>query len=59
MTFMSATRIRYLLNQWRLRSLALSRLEDVAEDIRKSPGKSDGPASQDKPPPEKDPSTPE
>jgi hypothetical protein len=56
---MSATRIRYLLNQWRLRSLTLSRLDDVVKDSRKSPGKSDGPASPGKPPPEKDPSTPE
>ena len=56
---MSATRIRYLLNQWRLRSLALSRLEDVSKDVRKEPGKSAGSSSPDKTTAGKDPSTPE
>jgi hypothetical protein len=46
---MGATRIRYLLNQWRLRSLALSRLESgLPEDGRNPPWK-----PSDSPPPPK------
>ena len=51
---MSATRIRYLLNQWRLRSLALSRLESVSRDAQGAPLKAADPAPPRKPwPPEK------
>jgi hypothetical protein len=57
---MSATRIRYLLNQWRLRSLALSRLDDLSKDGREASSKPADPAPSRKPsPPEKGPATPE
>ena len=53
---MSATRVRYLLKQWRLRSLALSRLEDPSKE--KNPVKPAGPAPS-RPPSETGPATPE
>jgi hypothetical protein len=53
---MSATRVRYLLRQWHLRSLAVPRLEGSKE---KAPLKPAGPAPSSRPPPEKGPATPE
>ena len=51
---MSATRIRYLLSQWRLRSLSLTRLEGLPKEDRTAPPKSADPAPPRKPwPPEK------
>jgi hypothetical protein len=46
---MSATRIRYLLDQWRLRSLALSRLEGLSKDAPQAPLKSADPDPPRKP----------
>lgn len=51
---MSATRIRYLLNQWRLRSAALSRLEGLSKEAPGDPRKPAEPSPPRKPwPPEK------
>ena len=55
---MSSTRVRYLLKQWHLRSLAVPRPEGSVPK-EKDPLKPAGPGPASIPPPEKGPATPE